>query len=110
MRRIASHYIYWQKWYCMHYLELDAEGRLVGVFPLEQEIAHTEFYDGTILPVPSDVTFPPAGISSPAGWLAVADSVTVSSFVHVYRLTGISPAASELGTDNGSGNCHIQRL
>ena len=47
MRRIASHYIYWQKWYRMHYLELDAEGCLVGVFPLEQEIANPDFYDGT---------------------------------------------------------------
>ena len=25
MRRIASHYIYWRKWYRMHYLELDAK-------------------------------------------------------------------------------------
>lgn len=43
MRRIASHYIYWRKWYRMHYLELDAKGRLTGVYPLVQEIANTEF-------------------------------------------------------------------
>jgi hypothetical protein len=63
MRRIASHYIYWRKWYRMHYLELDAKGRLTGVYPLVQEIANTEFYDGTLLPVPSDITFPPVGSS-----------------------------------------------
>lgn len=109
MRRIASHYIYWQKWYRMHYLELDAEGRFAGVFPLEQEIANTEFYDGTLLPVPSGVSFPPSGAFS-MEWLAVSDRVTVSSFVHIYRLTGISPASPELGTDNGCGDCHVQRL
>lgn len=49
MRRIASHYIYWRKWYRMHYLELDAKGRLTGVYPLVQEIANTEFYDGTLI-------------------------------------------------------------
>lgn len=43
----------------MHYLELDAEGRFVGVFPLEQEIANTEFYDGTLLLVPATMDFPP---------------------------------------------------
>lgn len=110
MRRIASHYIYWHKWYRMHYLELNAEGYITGIFPLDQEIANTEFYNGTLLPVPACQTFPPAGISSLTEWLAVADSVTENSLVHVYRLTGISPSTSELSTNNGSCDCHIQRL
>ena len=103
MRRIASHYIYWRKWCRMHYLELDAEGCFIGVYPLEQEIAGTEFYDGTLIPVPADIVFP-------AQWLSAADTVTKGTPVSVYRLTGFTPATSELGTDNGSGDCHIQRL
>lgn len=43
MRRIASHYIYWNSFFPMHYVELDEEECLAGVFPLEEEIAGTEF-------------------------------------------------------------------
>ena len=49
MRRIASHYIYWRQFYRMHYVELDDSGILTGVFPLEGEIAGTEFYDGILI-------------------------------------------------------------
>ena len=52
MRRIASHYIYWRQFYRMHYVELDESGILTGVFPLEGEIAGTEFYDGILILVP----------------------------------------------------------
>ena len=52
MRRIASHYIYWRQFYRMHYVELDDSGILTGVFPLEGEIAGTEFYDGILILVP----------------------------------------------------------
>lgn len=52
MRRIASHYIYWKQFYRMHYVELDDRGALTGVFPLEGEIAGTEFYDGILIPIP----------------------------------------------------------
>lgn len=110
MRRIGSHYIYWRKWYRMHYLELDAKGRLTGVYPLVQEIANTEFYDGTLLPVPSDITFPPVGVSSLAEWLAVTDSVTIDSLVQVCHLPRISPTTPELGADYSSGDCYVQRL
>lgn len=109
MRRIASHYIYWRKWYRMHYLELDAEGCLVGIYPLVQEIAATEFYDGTLLPLPIDAVFPGEGGFELARWLSVADRVVEGMPVSVYRLTHFSPT-SELGADNSGGNCHIQRL
>lgn len=52
MRRVASHYIYWKQFYRMHYAELDDRGVLAGVFPLEEEVAGTEFYDGILIPVP----------------------------------------------------------
>lgn len=110
MRRIASHYIYWKKWHRMHYLEVDAEGRFVGVYPLEQEIANTEFYDGTLILLPTDITIPIDGCFVSAQWLSAADMVTEGSSVAVYRLTDFIPATSELGADNGGSNCHIQRL
>lgn len=44
MRRIASHYIYWRQFYRLHYVELNDNGVLAGIFPLEGEIAGTEFY------------------------------------------------------------------
>ena len=53
MRRVASHYIYWKQFYRMHYAELDDRGVLAGVFPLEEEIAGTEFYDGILIPGPA---------------------------------------------------------
>ena len=50
MRRIASHYVYWKQLLRMHYVELDEKENLVGVFPLNGEIAGTEFYDGILVP------------------------------------------------------------
>ena len=52
MRRIASHYIYWRQFYRLHYVELNDNGVLAGIFPLEGEIAGTEFYDGILILVP----------------------------------------------------------
>lgn len=110
MRRIASHYIYWKKWFRMHYLELDAEGCFVGVYPLEQEIANTEFYDGTLIPIPADATIPVDEGFVPAQWVSVADKVTEGTLVSVFRLTHFTPATSELGADDCGSDCHIQRL
>ncbi len=109
MRRIASHYIYWQKWYRMYYLELDADNRLIGIFPLEQEIAHTEFVDGTLIPLPVETSFSP-NVPFSDDWLKEADMVTVSSCVAVYHLPYVSPATTELGTNDSRRDCHIQRL
>ena len=55
MRRIASHYIYWRQFYRLHYVELNDNGVLAGIFPLEGEIAGTEFYDGILILVPIPV-------------------------------------------------------
>ncbi len=109
MRRLASHYIYWQRWYHLHYVELDAEGCLVGVFPLEHEIASTEFYDGALIIVPSIDGGLPSEVFGPQ-WLKASDRVGVSSPVRVYLLTGITPATAELGTYHSSGDCHVKRL
>lgn len=108
MRRIASHYIYWQKWYRMHYLELDDQGCFVGVYPLDREIAGTEFYDGVLLPLP-ERTDPSEIYSFPEKWFKLTDNVVKGAKVQLFRLTGIHPA-SELGADHSRGNGHIERL
>lgn len=110
MRRIASHYIYWKQWFRMHYIELNAEGQLIGVFPLDQEIAGTEFYDGTLLLLPVGSDSPSDIFISRAKWLNKTETVSVGDQVLIYRLTCFTPATSELGTDNGCGDCHVQRL
>jgi hypothetical protein len=51
MHRIAAHGVYWRRFYTMSYIELTDDGLFNGVFPLEVEIAGTEFYDGLLIPV-----------------------------------------------------------
>lgn len=94
----------------MHYLVLDAEGRFAGVYPLDQEIANTEFYDGTLIPIPADTTFPAGEKFESARWISEADKVMDGIPVSIYRLIHFTPATSELGADNSSSDCHIQRL
>lgn len=50
MRRIAAHYIYWKELLPLHYIEVDDNDLFVGVFPLNEEIANTEFKDGIVFP------------------------------------------------------------
>lgn len=54
MRRIAAHYIFWKKLLPLHYIELGDDNTLIGVFPLNEEIAGTEFKDGVIFPSSDD--------------------------------------------------------
>lgn len=109
MRRIASHYLYWRHLYRMYYLELDDWDRFVGVYPLEGEIAGTEFYDGTLIPLPSDFQLSLPGLQSDE-WKKASDTLSVGMPVYVYRLGGVSLSAAELSTDNGCSNGYIERL
>ena len=54
MRRIAAHYVFWKKLLPLHYIELHDNNTLIGVFPLQEEIAGTEFWDGIIYPVSAE--------------------------------------------------------
>lgn len=127
MRRIAAHYIYCGRVYRMHYLELDEESRLRGIYPLTEEIAGTAFYDGILVPVAENerrlsgeaFLFSLEGSpflsrkESVFGALAqngVTDGIEPGLLVSVFLIHGISLAASELGADNGGGNGHVQRL
>lgn len=127
MRRIAAHYIYCGRVYRMHYLELDEENRLRGMYPLTEEIAGTAFYDGILIPLPvngkqaadeaflfslkGNLSF--TGKESVFEVLAargIADGACPGVPVRVFLLNGISLTASELCADNSRGNGYVQRL
>lgn len=111
----------------MHYVELDDAGRLVGVFPLKEELERTEFYDGLLFPVveAAGKSFR-HGIPFPCPWnldfLAKevsADAYRISGLPEpagigekacLLLLHGYSPATAELGADHSRGNGYVQRL
>lgn len=127
MRRVAAHYIWYRQVCRMHYLELDDKGCLSAIHPLVEEIAGTEFYDGILLPIPekSSHTFEVnlhsflekgADLSEEGSvflWIKhskIWEAIAAGEPVRLFLLNRTNLAASEFGTDNGSGNCHIQRL
>lgn len=111
MRRIASHYVYWRRLYKMHYIELDDDGRFQGVYPLEQEIAETEFYDGILIPFPQHPVLPFCEcVKQGADWKKEADDVAAGRKIDVYRLHGNGLSPAEFCTNNGCRNGDIERL
>ena len=58
MKRLAAHYVLLpdDRLLKQHYVELDDENRLLGVFPLEREIANTVFYNGILLIHPGNIS------------------------------------------------------
>ena len=64
MKRFAAHYIYLgeENIYKQHYLELDENNLIKGVFPLEKEIAGTVFYNGILFPVSTEQNLQPTKI------------------------------------------------
>ncbi len=112
MRRIASHYIYWNGLHRMHVLELTGTGTVARLFPLTGEIAGTEFYDGLVFPFPQD-----AGAGTPnlfftdrARWRIQVDHITEETPVHLYHITGSTLPPAELCTDNRCCDGYVERL
>lgn len=127
MRRVASHYTYYRQLYRLHYVELDNQGAFAGVFPLEGEIAGTEFYDGILVPVACDKELKiPNTISVSIQWetgksrtILLSDvlkqngfslDIAVGDSVQLLFLTGISLPSAEFCTDNSRSNGYIKRL
>ncbi len=127
MRRIASHYIFWQqKMYRMHYVEYDNDGRLTGVYPLTHEISGTSFFDGVLLPlveVPvqfqkNTFTFQciftdQSPIEALAAYLSGCSVKQPQIKDHsgcLLLLNRLTLSAPELGTNNGCCNGNIERL
>lgn len=127
MRRVASHYVFWHRLYRMHYVELDEKGAFVGVYPLDAEIAGTEFYDGMVVPIlPGSGLFPDYSFSFPLQWSSAStameivmhkleeelasDGVDAGVPVQLILLSGISLTAAEFGTDYRCCNGNVKRL
>lgn len=127
MRRVASHYLFWRQLYRMHYVELDDTGAFAGVYPLDAEIAGTEFYDGIIVPVLPCVEFfhnntfsIPLQCNSGSTAMEiiahkleeeqVSVDVNTGVLVQLFLLKGISLTTTELGTNHGCCNGYIKRL
>lgn len=108
MRRIAAHYIYCHQIYRMHYLELDDDGLFQGIFPLTEEIAGTAFYDGILIPLPSDIESGYPFIWKE--WQVLTKAVVPGVWVGIFRLGGIPFATAKLGTYDSSCNGYIERL
>ena len=95
MRRIAAHYVWCKQVYRMHYIELDDNGAFHGVYPLNEEIAGTAFYDGVLVPVLSSE--PAIGFKQVMGsWPALTEKIPLAS--------------AKLGTDHSCSDGHIERL
>ena len=139
MRRIASHYIYWRQFYRLHYVELNDNGVLAGIFPLEGEIAGTEFYDGILILVPipaldagaqenkrchqdsySDTSFViPSQVREQGAFGMLPGALERQGFagiaeagspVCVLLLGGIPLATAKFGADDSCSDGYIQRL
>lgn len=108
MRRIATHFIWYQHVYHMHYVELDDEGKFVGIYPLTEEISGTEFYDGVLIPCLQSKKITKQELFD--SWIEKTKEVIPGILVDIYHLTGLSLSAAKLGTNDSSSDCHIQRL
>lgn len=127
MRRVASHYVYWNGLFRMHYVELDDEGCLAGVYPLDCEIAGTEFYDGILFPVVEvGKGFHVGEIKVPCLWnknfmlmepdfdacreLGLPQAAAIGETACLLLLGGIPLATAKFGADDSRSDGYIQRL
>lgn len=92
----------------MHYIEVGEDGSLSGIYPLTEEIAGTSFYDGVLIPLP--VSVDTERRSLPDCWRELTGQLTEGVQIKLVRLTGLSATAAKLGTNNGGGDCYIERL
>jgi len=126
VKRFASHYIFWQTAIRLHYVEVDNNYLLKGVFPLDKELSSTAFYNGVIvvLPASSGVderclfeslvsiqkTMPGATVPELLARLPLIEKACLGESVALFLLKGITLPAAELCADYGSSNGYIQRL
>lgn len=127
MLRVASHYICADGCtYRLHYLELDNDGCVSGIYPFREEIARTIFVDGIVFPVlrklaPNTAMLreqliqlntenPEAGYWGALVRLSVIGKCESDEPVDLFRLRGIHLVSPEFGANNGCSNCYIERL
>ena len=91
----------------MHYIELDDNGAFHGVYPLNEEIAGTAFYDGVQVPVLSSE--PAIGFKQVMGsWPALTEKMTPGCSVHIYRYDSLTASASSAQTTAAVAISHIE--
>ncbi|MCD7931806.1 MAG: hypothetical protein LUH15_10835 [Tannerellaceae bacterium] len=121
MRKIASHYILVNRLYRLHYLKIEGNKQFAGLFPLEQEEAGIEFYNGLLWVVSAEENgqkpweeWGKQYAATPLGELLQkaepGPEFKNGDAVAIYHFPDLSLPASEFSTDNGSCNSHIQRL
>ncbi len=127
MKRFAAHYIFLtkEKCYKQHYIELESDDCMAGVYPLENEVAETVFRNGVLFPVSKalflngneilnqlkklQMQHPDDSIFDLLDQLEIVCSDTQVP-VDIYQLDGIDLPAAKLGTNDSRCNCYVQRL
>jgi hypothetical protein len=103
MKRFAAHYLFLSldRFYKLHYIELDDRNYIQTIAPLQSEIAQTSFFNGVIVVSNND-------------FLSAGDlkflSFNSGEPVRLYHLSGFHLSPPEFGAGNGGSDCHIQRL
>jgi len=92
----------------MHYVELEDDGTLSGIFPLQEEIANTAFYNGIVAVLPGDNV--PGLYTVLSQWKSLTGNVKPGDAVAVCHLNGVSISAAELGAGDGGSNGYVERL
>ncbi len=126
IRRVASHYIFWHHIYKLHYVELDEDDCFIGIYPLEEEIENTKFYDGILIlslsekaeSIPHQISFIKGEITTDReisltnalACYGCSTGVEIGSRIALLLLEGVSLTTTELCTDNCSCNGYIKRL
>lgn len=122
VKRIAAHYIYYPTngFLKLHYVELNSNNCLSGIYPLLQETANTSFFNGVLLLlkeeyVPSELLLmlKNKNEGQPIGELlnhCCFEKVDVGARVSIYILDGVDLLSAKLSTSNSGSYCHIQRL
>lgn len=118
MRRVAVHYIFRKQLYWMHYVKLEQE-HLKNIAPLQEEMAHTEFYPGWVIVVPDGVAFSVVAWKTwmadhpgktTGDWLAcvgITDTVSIGDRVELYHLDPLTQTAAKLRTDDCCCYSHV---
>lgn len=121
-RRFASHFIYYNGFYRMHYVELDENNQVRGIYPLKEEIAETVFYNGIIIIVRDIINLPDLlrrleeiqkdkpEVDFRMLLKAANFIVPASEPVALFHFDCAPFSSPKFGTYNSSGNCHIKRL
>ena len=126
MTRIASHYIYYDVPYRMHYIELDEVNCIKGVYPFKEELAMTTFVNGIIFPIleakantAEEISLELIRLQTENPTASIFDlleqipSVAKSKDnepVVLFKLNSCNLSSPKFSTDNRGSNGYIERL